>query len=63
MPNHSVGDLLHTQEDLGAVPRANRTSPATPPKTRIPPDEVDSVIPEVLTAASHCGADSPIRDP
>jgi aromatic-L-amino-acid decarboxylase len=29
---------------------------------RSTPDDVDSVIPEVLTAASQCGADSPIRD-
>jgi glutamate/tyrosine decarboxylase-like PLP-dependent enzyme len=29
---------------------------------RSTPDDVDSVIPEVLIAASHCGADSPIRD-
>ena len=29
---------------------------------RSTPDDVDSVIPEVLTAASHCGAEFPIRD-
>ena len=29
---------------------------------RSTPDDVDSVIPEVLIAASNCGADSPIRD-